>query len=144
MHRVYAAVSMILAIPLIGGAQTMATRDSGSHVRIIGGDSTRHVKVRLVNAGAHVHMVTAPWVEADTLIISTPVELALPAGAFRLMVTPVAKAEEVVLVYGASAQRTHVATRFSAQVWAPVILERTGSNDPVRISSRKMTAERLP
>src|SRR4051812_26326734 len=100
MRRLASLLTLcLLAIPRLGMAQSMTTLGDSVRVRLVAPDSTRPVTLRLVGSGAPVRVLSLHALTADTLVASTPLDLLLPSGVFRLVVTTLSAEQDAVLVY---------------------------------------------
>lgn len=133
----------LVATPRLGMAQSMTTLGDSVRIRVVAADTMQSATVRLVGSGAPVRVLGLHALSADTVVVNPPIELLLPSGVFRLLVTALNDAQGAVLVYDSPPTNrpgSRVRTRWSP----PVLLERRTVTDSLRITAPRMTAEIIP
>jgi len=109
---------------------------------ILKGDSPSDVRVRLVGVGAHVQIVKFPNLEADTLELTTPVQVVLPAQAFSLSVSTPTDATVTIMSDAASHGGRG---RFRSTIHAPFTLKRAATNGSLSVTAGgNGRSERVP
>jgi hypothetical protein len=109
---------------------------------IVKGESPVEVRLRLTTVGAHVLVLKGgSQLVADTMEISTPVQVVLPAQSFSLHVS--ASPDAMISILSDSTPQPKRG-RFRSTFHAPFTLARTAPNGALMLQSASMTSQRVP
>lgn len=138
-------VAVMLTLVLV--ARIAQAQQSTSEVRkdtltILKGDSPSDVHVRLVSVGARVQVLDIPnWLAADTLDLTTPVRVVLPAHAFSLSVSSATDATVTLVTETSHGEHE----RFRSTIHAPVTLTRKATDGKLSVQATSGgRSERVP